>query len=125
MKRYWSLGGVVGVLAAVLGGAMMTNARPIAQQAPAHLALMPMPASVKPGTGRVPITTSTTVALRGFQDDRLRAAVQRAMRRLESRTGYMMARGFRGRHGGGHAGRRLSGRRARPCRRWTRMSRTD
>jgi hypothetical protein len=53
-----------------------------------------MPASVKVVDGRVPITSSATVALRGFQDDRLRAAIQRAMRRLESRTGYMMARGF-------------------------------
>jgi hexosaminidase len=55
---------------------------------------MPMPASVNPGGGRVAITPATTVALGGFQDDRLRAAVNRAMRRLEGRTGYMMARGF-------------------------------
>ena len=58
---------------------------------PPH-ALMPVPASLKFTAGRVPISTSTTVGVRGFADDRLRAAIQRAMRRLEGRTGYTMAR---------------------------------
>jgi hexosaminidase len=55
---------------------------------------MPVPASVRLTDGRVAITASSTVALRGFQDDRLRAAVNRAMRRFEGRTGFLMARGF-------------------------------
>src|SRR6478672_4646753 len=54
--------------------------------------LMPQPASMKTGQGRVPISTSTTIGLSGFGDDRLRAAVDRMMRRLEGRTGYTMAR---------------------------------
>ena len=58
------------------------------------LNLMPVPASVKFGAGRVPISTATTVALKGFVDDRLRAAVQRAMRRLEGRTGLAMSRAW-------------------------------
>ena len=37
-------------------------------------ALMPVPASLKFVAGRVPISTATTVGLRGFADDRLRAA---------------------------------------------------
>ena len=56
--------------------------------------LMPVPASVNPSTGRVPISTSTTIGIRGVSDDRLRAAVDRMMRRLEGRTGYTMARGL-------------------------------
>jgi hypothetical protein len=51
--------------------------------------LMPVPASLAFGTGRLAISTATTVAVTGAADDRLRAAVQRMMRRLESRTGLM------------------------------------
>ncbi len=88
------MGGAIGLFgAAAFLVSGITMASPQAQ-VPASFMLMPMPASVKPANGRVPITSSTTVALRGFQDDRLRAAIQRAMRRLESRTGYLMARGF-------------------------------
>jgi len=61
---------------------------------PASFALMPMPTSVKVTSTRVPITPATTVGLRGVQDSRIRAAVNRAMRRLEGRTGYLMARAF-------------------------------
>ena len=56
--------------------------------------LMPQPAVMKPGQGRVPISTATTIGVSGFNDDRLRAAVDRMMRRLEGRTGYTMARGL-------------------------------
>ena len=66
---------------------------PSASEHPA-LALMPMPASLKLTTDRVAITNATTVALRGVQDARIRAAVSRAMRRLEGRTGLMMQRAF-------------------------------
>ena len=61
--------------------------------APVH-SLMPVPASLTIATGRVPLGMSTTVALAGVSDDRLRSAVQRMMRRLESRTGYTMSRAF-------------------------------
>ena len=73
--------------------AVATLAHPHAQAQPS-LSLMPVPASIKMTGARVAIASSSTVALREFQDDRLRAAVNRAMRRLESRTGYLMARGF-------------------------------
>jgi hexosaminidase len=53
---------------------------------------MPAPASMQWGSGRLPLSSSTTVALSGAADDRLRAAVQRMMRRLEGRTGYTMSR---------------------------------
>jgi hexosaminidase len=53
---------------------------------------MPVPAAVRFASGRVPIAATTTVALKGFVDDRLRAATFRAMRRLEGRTGFTFAR---------------------------------
>ncbi len=56
--------------------------------------LMPMPMSVSFLAGRVPIGPSAVVALPGVHDARLRAAVDRAMRRLEARTGYTLARTF-------------------------------
>jgi hexosaminidase len=48
--------------------------------------LMPVPASVRFGAGRLPITKDFTVAVAGHTDERLRAAIDRALRRLEGRT---------------------------------------
>jgi hexosaminidase len=59
--------------------------------APMHN-LMPVPASVNWTGGRVPLLPTFTVAVAGFSDARLRAAIDRAMRRLEGRTGYTLAR---------------------------------
>jgi hexosaminidase len=56
-------------------------------------ALMPAPASIRAAGGRVPITATTTLALTGAVDERLRAAAFRMMRRLEGRTGLTLARG--------------------------------
>ena len=56
--------------------------------------LMPVPASVRFGAGRLPITKSFTVAARGHVDARLRAGVERALRRLEGRTVLEFARGL-------------------------------
>jgi hexosaminidase len=60
--------------------------------APSPHTLMPVPAAVRFASGRVPIAATTTVALKGVVDDRLRAATFRAMRRLEGRTGFTFVR---------------------------------
>ena len=52
----------------------------------ARHALMPVPANVSWGTGRLPVTKSFTVASRGHTDERLRSGVNRVLRRLEGRT---------------------------------------
>jgi hexosaminidase len=62
-----------------------------AAPAPAHH-LMPTPATIRWQTGRVPITATATAAVRCSAGPRLRAAVDRTMRRLEGRTGYTLAR---------------------------------
>jgi hexosaminidase len=56
--------------------------------------LMPVPASVKFVAGRLPITKSFTVGAQGFVDERLRAGIERMMRRLEGRTVMEFARGL-------------------------------
>jgi hexosaminidase len=56
------------------------------------LNLMPMPATVRPGNGRVSIDAHASVALTGVADDRLRAAVGRAIVRLQERTGFALSR---------------------------------
>ncbi|HEY0004370.1 MAG TPA: family 20 glycosylhydrolase [Pyrinomonadaceae bacterium] len=56
--------------------------------------LMPVPASLRFNQGRLSINKSFTVAARGHVDERLRAAVERAVRRLEGRTGMELARGL-------------------------------
>jgi len=54
--------------------------------------LMPVPASVKFQTGRLAITESFTVAVKGHSDARLAAAIERMARRLDARTGLTFAR---------------------------------
>jgi len=53
---------------------------------------MPVPASLRFAGARVPITATTTAAVKGFTDERLRSATFRTMRRLEGRTGFTFTR---------------------------------
>ncbi|HWS56890.1 MAG TPA: hypothetical protein VN228_22320, partial [Pyrinomonadaceae bacterium] len=75
--------------AAQTAGAASANAA----AAPRHQ-LMPVPASVSFGEGRLPVTKSFTVAARGHKDARLLAGVERALRRLEGRTVMELPRGL-------------------------------
>jgi hexosaminidase len=54
--------------------------------APDQLNLMPVPASVQPQTGRLPITGNFNVAVKNYADDRLRAGIARMLTRLGGRT---------------------------------------
>src|SRR6266852_6431544 len=53
---------------------------------PSQLNLMPVPASVRPQTGRLPINGSFNVAVKDYADDRLRAGIARMLTRLAGRT---------------------------------------
>lgn len=68
-----------------------------AAQAPVPAArhnLMPVPASVRFNPGRLAVDKTFTVAAAGHVDERLRAGVERALRRLEGRTVLELARGL-------------------------------
>jgi hexosaminidase len=56
--------------------------------------LMPVPASVRFNAGRLAVDKTFTVAANGHVDERLRAGVERALRRLEGRTVLELARGL-------------------------------
>ncbi|HWW75968.1 MAG TPA: family 20 glycosylhydrolase [Pyrinomonadaceae bacterium] len=56
--------------------------------------LMPVPASVRFGAGRLVVDKSFTVAASGTVDERLRAGIDRVVRRLEGRTVLELARGL-------------------------------
>lgn len=56
--------------------------------------LMPVPASVRLNSGRLPVSGSFTVAASKLQDLRLERAIDRMCRRLENHTGIQMARGL-------------------------------
>jgi hexosaminidase len=58
----------------------------VAQTEPA-LNLMPMPASVQPGSGSLPITQSFSVSVSGAHDSALEAGVQRFITQLSRQTG--------------------------------------
>ncbi len=63
-----------------------------AQTASPQHRLMPVPASVQFQTGRLKIDASFTAAAQGHTDARLEAAIHRAARRLEGRTGFEFSR---------------------------------
>ena len=56
--------------------------------------LMPIPASISWKTGRLPVTKSFTVGVKGQTDERLRAYIFRVMRRLEGRAVMELSRDF-------------------------------
>ena len=56
--------------------------------------LMPVPASVSWKDGRLPVTKTFTVAVKGQTDDRLKTYIFRVMRRLEGRTVLEFPREF-------------------------------
>lgn len=68
----------------------------VARQTPAARQhnLMPVPASVRFDAGRLAVDKSFTVAAKGHSDERLRAGIERAVRRLEGRTVLEVARGL-------------------------------
>ena len=54
--------------------------------------LMPVPASLRFNPGRLPINKSFNFGMRGRTDERLQAAIDRMLRRLEGRTGVELQR---------------------------------
>jgi len=56
--------------------------------------LLPQPAKVSPGQGRLAITDTFRVALAGYVEPRLRAATQRLIRRLAKQTGIPLKEGI-------------------------------
>ncbi|HEX6622382.1 MAG TPA: family 20 glycosylhydrolase [Pyrinomonadaceae bacterium] len=85
------------ILTPLASASARTAPRPAAAQDAAQARrhqLMPVPASVRFGAGRLPITKSFTVAAKGHVDERLRAGIDRAVRRLEGRTVLELARGL-------------------------------
>ncbi len=62
--------------------------------APPQHNLMPVPLSARFNPGKLPISKSFTVAVRGQVDPRLQAGIDRAVRRIEARTVMELARGL-------------------------------
>lgn len=54
--------------------------------------LMPVPASVRFGQGRLTITETFTVSIKGAKDERVQSAATRALNRLAARTGLPLSR---------------------------------
>src|SRR5262245_23222824 len=65
-----------------------------AQDAKPRHNLMPIPASLQFKEGRLAITEQFTVAVRGHNDARLQAGIERMARRLDARTGLTFKRGL-------------------------------
>jgi hexosaminidase len=61
-------------------------------QAGAMLHLMPVPASIRVDSGRLPITRSFTAVITTFRNERLNRGVERALTRLALHTGLEIAR---------------------------------
>src|SRR5438128_6083960 len=74
------------ILTYVLASAVYGHGPALNNIVPAQLNLMPVPASVRTQTGRLPITGSFNVAVKNYTDDRLRAGIGRMLTRLAGRT---------------------------------------
>src|SRR5438128_258977 len=74
------------ILTYVLASAVYGHGPALNNIVPAQLNLMPVPASVQTQTGRLPITGSFNVAVKNYEDDRLRAGIARMLTRLAGRT---------------------------------------
>lgn len=61
-----------------------------AAQSQRQLNLMPMPSTVQLGTGQLAINQSFSIAVAGFQDQRLKRGVQRFMSDLSRQTGMLL-----------------------------------
>jgi hexosaminidase len=84
------------LLLSAAGGYAQEATRPAPASAAAAAAhsLMPVPASVNIMRGRMKVEPSFTAAIQGHSDERLLAGLARALRRLESRTGFEFQRGL-------------------------------
>jgi hexosaminidase len=60
--------------------------------APMKTDLMPVPADLRGSPGRLRVEETFAVAVSGYNDERLRAAISRALRRWEGRTGLKLVR---------------------------------
>src|SRR5262245_10139101 len=65
----------------------------VAQETKQHN-LMPAPALLRFQSGRLAVSSSFTIAVKGYSDARLLTAIDRMARRLEARTGLTFARGL-------------------------------
>jgi hypothetical protein len=61
-----------------------------AAQAQNGLNLMPMPTSVQPGVGRLPVDQSFSVAVTGFKDAMLEQGLDRFVAELSRQTGMFL-----------------------------------
>src|SRR5882724_11982377 len=59
-------------------------------------AVMPVPAEMQVGSGRLEITPQWTVSVTGHDDARLQSAVDRALARIAARTGQSFPRTAKG-----------------------------
>jgi hexosaminidase len=80
------IGPLLLLLCALLVPATLT-AQQTTLTVPSQHNLMPVPASIQFGTGRLSITSAFQVATKSYSDARLRAALNRMMKRLSGRTG--------------------------------------
>lgn len=69
-----------------------TRSESAAQEPSTTHKLMPAPSALRFSSGRLAVTPSFTVAVRGFKDARLLAAIDRMARRMEARTGLTFTR---------------------------------
>ncbi len=77
------------LLLCLMTGPALTQMNP---STPHHL--LPVPARVEFHEGRLAVTKTFTVAVTGYQDERLTAGIARALRRLEGRVAFELPHGL-------------------------------
>jgi hexosaminidase len=64
---------------------------PQSQQLPSPINVMPLPATVTPGAGRLLVSQTFSVTIAGYDDPRLERAARRFLRDLSRQTGYFLS----------------------------------
>jgi hexosaminidase len=70
-----------------------TAPTPVTPAATPALKLMPMPSTVRPGSGELPVTNTFSIEFKGYTEPRLERASQRFMRELAGVTGLSIGSG--------------------------------
>ncbi|HYG08887.1 MAG TPA: beta-N-acetylhexosaminidase, partial [Pyrinomonadaceae bacterium] len=93
MRARTYLAFILSLSCAVNAAAQTAPAPPAPSVAPVHN-LMPVPASVRFNSGRLAVSKSFNVAVRGQSDARLLSGINRLLRRIEGRTVMELPRGL-------------------------------
>jgi hexosaminidase len=90
IRKHATRSGYLLILCFALISSVAMAQLPQSRQVPSPINVMPLPATVTPGAGRLLVSQTFAVAITGYHDPRLERAAQRFLRDLSCETGYFL-----------------------------------